>query len=168
MWYFQPSPHDTHDWDAVQTPVLFDGEFTAGRASCWRRRAATDTSSCWIAHWRAPADHAVHRDELGKRHRSSAAVPKPGRQGAEARRHAGECRARTASTNWMAPSFSPERGLFYVSCAAHLASFLPDGGRQRPKVGAGATGLWAESMLRRSTTGPASNRWSHELGKGAA
>ena len=26
-WYFQPSPHDTHDWDAVQTPVLFDGEF---------------------------------------------------------------------------------------------------------------------------------------------
>ena len=24
-WYFQPSPHDTHDWDAMQTPVLFDG-----------------------------------------------------------------------------------------------------------------------------------------------
>ena len=26
VWYFQPSPHDTHDWDAVETPVLFDGE----------------------------------------------------------------------------------------------------------------------------------------------
>ena len=25
-WYFQASPHDTHDWDATQTPVLFDGE----------------------------------------------------------------------------------------------------------------------------------------------
>ena len=25
-WYFQASPHDTHDWDAVQTPVLFDGD----------------------------------------------------------------------------------------------------------------------------------------------
>ena len=24
-WYFQSSPHDTHDWDAVQTPVLIDG-----------------------------------------------------------------------------------------------------------------------------------------------
>jgi alcohol dehydrogenase (cytochrome c) len=24
-WYFQSSPHDTHDWDATQTPVLFDG-----------------------------------------------------------------------------------------------------------------------------------------------
>ena len=24
-WWFQPSPHDTHDWDATQTPVLIDG-----------------------------------------------------------------------------------------------------------------------------------------------
>jgi len=27
VWYFQPSPHDVHDWDAVQTPMLFDGDF---------------------------------------------------------------------------------------------------------------------------------------------
>ena len=26
-WHFQPSPHDTHDWDAVQTPVLLDDEY---------------------------------------------------------------------------------------------------------------------------------------------
>ena len=26
-WYFQPSPHDTHDWDAIETPVLVDGDF---------------------------------------------------------------------------------------------------------------------------------------------
>ena len=26
-WYYQVSPHDTHDWDAAQTPVLFDAEF---------------------------------------------------------------------------------------------------------------------------------------------
>src|SRR5437773_4734654 len=24
-WYYQVSPHDTHDWDAVETPVLIDG-----------------------------------------------------------------------------------------------------------------------------------------------
>jgi len=24
VWYFQSSPHDTHDWDAAQVPVLFD------------------------------------------------------------------------------------------------------------------------------------------------
>src|SRR5437899_3044046 len=27
VWSFQASPHDTHDWDAVETPVLYDGEF---------------------------------------------------------------------------------------------------------------------------------------------
>ena len=26
-WYFQTSPHDTHDWDSTQPPVLFDGTF---------------------------------------------------------------------------------------------------------------------------------------------
>src|ERR1700746_3458195 len=25
-WYYQPSPHDTHDWDAAQTPIIVDGE----------------------------------------------------------------------------------------------------------------------------------------------
>ena len=27
VWSFQPSPHDTHDWDAVEIPVLVDGTF---------------------------------------------------------------------------------------------------------------------------------------------
>ncbi|HUB33772.1 MAG TPA: PQQ-binding-like beta-propeller repeat protein, partial [Bryobacteraceae bacterium] len=26
-WAFQPSPHDTHDWDASEVPVLADGDF---------------------------------------------------------------------------------------------------------------------------------------------
>src|SRR6476646_1302854 len=26
-WYFQTSPHDMHDWDSAQTPVLVDGLF---------------------------------------------------------------------------------------------------------------------------------------------
>ncbi|MBV8832849.1 MAG: PQQ-binding-like beta-propeller repeat protein, partial [Acidobacteriaceae bacterium] len=27
VWAFQASPHDTHDWDAVETPVLVDADF---------------------------------------------------------------------------------------------------------------------------------------------
>jgi len=27
VWYYQISPHDTHDWDAIQTPILFDAMF---------------------------------------------------------------------------------------------------------------------------------------------
>jgi alcohol dehydrogenase (cytochrome c) len=26
-WYYQTNPHDTHDWDSAQTPILIDGEF---------------------------------------------------------------------------------------------------------------------------------------------
>ncbi len=26
-WYFQTSPHDTHDWDSTQTPILADMPF---------------------------------------------------------------------------------------------------------------------------------------------
>ena len=26
-WYYQLTPHDTHDWDATQIPILFDGSF---------------------------------------------------------------------------------------------------------------------------------------------
>src|ERR1044072_3070159 len=25
VWHYQTSPHDTHDWDSAQTPVLIDG-----------------------------------------------------------------------------------------------------------------------------------------------
>ena len=24
-WYYQTSPHDAHDWDSTEVPVLFDG-----------------------------------------------------------------------------------------------------------------------------------------------
>jgi alcohol dehydrogenase (cytochrome c) len=30
-WYFQFTPHDTHDWDAAHVPVLFDGEIGGHR-----------------------------------------------------------------------------------------------------------------------------------------
>ena len=26
-WYYQTSPHDTHDWDSTQTPIIVDGMF---------------------------------------------------------------------------------------------------------------------------------------------
>jgi alcohol dehydrogenase (cytochrome c) len=26
-WYYQTSPHDTHDWDSSQTPIIVDGQF---------------------------------------------------------------------------------------------------------------------------------------------
>ena len=33
-WYFQFTPHDTHDWDANETPILIDALSAAACASC--------------------------------------------------------------------------------------------------------------------------------------
>ena len=50
VWHFQPSPHDVHDWDAVQTPIVFNGNVSRySRVSWSRRQAGTATSSCSIA-----------------------------------------------------------------------------------------------------------------------
>ena len=47
-WYFQTSPHDVHDWDSVETPVLFDADFSRQAWHCWRRPAATAYSSATL------------------------------------------------------------------------------------------------------------------------
>ena len=48
-WYYQTSPHDTHDWDSAQTPVFVDGEFNGRPAQDGRRPPrATATSSSSI------------------------------------------------------------------------------------------------------------------------
>ena len=48
-WYYQTSPHDTHDWDSTQTPVLVDGEFNGKPRKLVLTAAATATSSRSIA-----------------------------------------------------------------------------------------------------------------------
>ena len=64
-WAFQPSPHDTHDWDAVEIPVLVDADFhgaaaqdaDAGIAQRLLLRAGP-------AQRREPAHHAVRPGQL--------------------------------------------------------------------------------------------------------
>ena len=67
-WYFQLSPHDVHDWDAVETPVLIDGVIDgtaaqtggAGQPQRLLLRAGPDQRQ-------AHPDQAVHRHcELGE------------------------------------------------------------------------------------------------------
>ena len=45
-WHYQFTPHDLHDWDATETPVLVDATFAASSENCCYRRIATDSSMC--------------------------------------------------------------------------------------------------------------------------
>ena len=48
-WGFQVSPHDTHDWDAAEVPVLVDAKMDGATASCCSRPRATATTWCSTA-----------------------------------------------------------------------------------------------------------------------
>ena len=48
-WYYQTSPHDTHDWDSTQTPVFADMPFNGRPRKLVMTRSATATSSFWTA-----------------------------------------------------------------------------------------------------------------------
>ena len=50
-WYYQFTPHDLHDWDATETPVLVDTNFRP--AACFiaqtgSRSSMPMNSSCWL------------------------------------------------------------------------------------------------------------------------
>jgi alcohol dehydrogenase (cytochrome c) len=49
VWYHQPSPHDTHDWDNVETPVLFDGAFNGQPRKMLAQAARNGIFTCSTA-----------------------------------------------------------------------------------------------------------------------
>ncbi|HKW98612.1 MAG TPA: PQQ-dependent dehydrogenase, methanol/ethanol family [Bryobacteraceae bacterium] len=114
-WYFQFSPHDVHDWDAVQIPVLVDAEFRgrARRLMYWGNRNAffyvldRETGEFLLAKPFTTQTWAERIDEKGRpvaRPHSDPTregnVISPGPEG---------------GTNWYSPSYSPRTRLFYLS-----------------------------------------------------
>ena len=115
-WYFQTSPHDTHDWDSAQTPVLIDGDDQRPAAQARLDRGAQRLLL-----------HARSRDRRAHRHRQVRARrptgPRAfGRTGAVEPNPAKEATipgslvspVEGGVTNWPPPAYSPDTGLFYV------------------------------------------------------
>ncbi len=114
-WHFQFTPHDTHDWDAVQIPVLADLEFKGEQRKLmlWGNRNAffyvldRETGEFLLARAFAKQTWAREIDARGRPVLIPGMEPSeegtlvyPGVQGA---------------TNWYSPSFSPHTGLFYLA-----------------------------------------------------
>ncbi|HET7697456.1 MAG TPA: acido-empty-quinoprotein group A [Vicinamibacterales bacterium] len=115
VWYFQASPHDTHDWDATQTAVIFDGTINGQRRKLIAQASRngkffvldrTDgkavVSSEYIkTNWSlGHDDQGVPIPNPAKNPQVAGALVTPNQGGA---------------TNWFPPSFSPQSGLFYVN-----------------------------------------------------
>ena len=112
-WHYQTSPHDTHDWDSAQTPVLVDGEF-AGRP---RRLVlqATRNGHFFVLD-RVTGEHLLtsRYAKWGKWVKEINSRGQPVRDPAKDASVAGSLVSLNGWTNWPPPSFSPQTGLFYV------------------------------------------------------
>lgn len=124
-WYYQTSPHDTHDFDSAQTPILFDGTWN-GKP---RKLLATGArngyffvldrvtgehlltsklvdSPNWAANELAK-DGAPQRIPA-KDYDLGGSIVSPGNGGV---------------VNWPPPAYSPQTGLFYVNATESYAMY---------------------------------------------
>ncbi|HEX7359652.1 MAG TPA: PQQ-binding-like beta-propeller repeat protein [Bryobacteraceae bacterium] len=164
--YFQVSPHDTHDWDAVQTPVLFDLKVN-GKPE--KLLAQASRNGYFFVLNREAGGHvitapfiktnwAVGINKMGqpisnkeKQPPPDGTLVSPGSAGA---------------TNWMAPSFDPETDLFYVT-ARRMWSMFYMTGTGKPEGWAGRDiGLWTRSAIVAIDPRTGVIRWRHQIGTG--
>ena len=114
-WYFQFTPHDIHDWDAIQVPILgdimYEGEMR--KVMMWANRNAfyytldRETGEFLVGKPYARQTWAEGLDENGRPIRVPNMEPSP--EGTLVSPTIG------GGTNWWSPAFSPRTGLFYVN-----------------------------------------------------
>jgi len=131
-WYYQFSPHDEFDYDAVQVPVLADMQW-AGKDGVKRPRKVmmwANRNGLFYVLDRTSGEFLLGKpfvevnwmngfDEKGRPMRVTGKVPSaegtliyPGNQG---------------GTNWYSPSYSPHTGLFYIPTWANYSSIYVKG-----------------------------------------
>ncbi|HVO58435.1 MAG TPA: acido-empty-quinoprotein group A [Dongiaceae bacterium] len=166
VWYFQPSPHDVHDWDAVQTPVLFDADF---QGKTRKLLGQASRNGFYFLLDRASGEHLVTAPFIDENW--SAGVDKRGRPIAKPEATPTPDGALVApgsdgATNWMSPSFSPQTGLFYVNARRVFSVFYNTATGKAEGWGGRDRILWTNSTLRALDYKTGKVVWNHETGEG--
>lgn len=167
-WGFQASPHDTHDWDAAEAPVLVDAEFNgkpqkmlmqASRNGYFFVLDRTNGKNLLTTPF-GPVNWALKVNEQGS------PVPNPEKEPARDGRLIAPDEG--GLTNYRAPSFDPQTGLFIVSARPSYGIYFA-----KPADGtfgwAGADyGIWSKGVLEALDYHTGKPRWTHELGPGGS
>ena len=124
-WYYQTSPHDTHDWDSAQTPVLVDGEF---RGSGPRRMVLTASRNGYYFTLDRLTGERMVTSRFSETVNWAKGVNERGqpvRNPAKDHHIAGALvsSANGGATNWPPPSYSPDTHLLYVPTAETYAMY---------------------------------------------
>jgi alcohol dehydrogenase (cytochrome c) len=167
-WAFQVSPHDTHDWDAAEVPVLVDGEFH-GEPKKMLMQASRNgyffvldrsNGKNLLTTLFGPVNWSLGVDKQGR------PIPNPAKEPApDGRLLAPE---EDGLTNFRSPSFDPKTGLFIVSTHPGYGIYF-----SKPADGlygwAGADyGIWGKGVIEAVDYQTGKIRWSHEIGPGRA
>jgi alcohol dehydrogenase (cytochrome c) len=123
-WYYQTSPHDTHDWDSAQTPVLVDGDFngkprklvlTASRNGYYFTLDRLTGEHLVTSKFSDTVNWAKGLNDKGQ----------PVRDPAKDYHIAGALvsSANAGAVNWPPPAFSPDTGLFYAPTSETYAMY---------------------------------------------
>ena len=167
VWYFQSSPHDTHDWDSNETPVLVDGT-VKGQP---RKLLAISARNGQFFVLDRTNGKAIVSTEFVKTNWSlgydkrGQPIPNPAKMpqidGTLVSPNAG------GATNWYSPSFSPKTGLFYVNASRSFSVYyLYDLSDTPAGWGGNDRGGWSESMLEAIDYKTGQIRWSHPWDSG--
>ncbi len=164
-WHFQPSPHDVHDWDAVETPVLFDAEFKGKKRKLLAQASRNGfyflldrTNGQYLA--AAPfidQTWATGVDAHGRPTAKPEATPTPDGALVEP--------GSDGATNWMAPSFDPQTNLFYVNARRIFSIYYQTVTGKAEGWGGRDRNLWANSTIRALDYRTGKVVWNHETGE---
>src|SRR5690242_14182357 len=166
-WGFQVSPHDTHDWDAAEVPVLVDGEFNgqprkmllqASRNGYFFVLDRTNGKSLLTEPF-AAANWAKGIDDKGQ------PIPNPEKEPARDGRLVSPDEG--GATNYRSPSFDPKTGLFIVSADDSYGIYFykpEDGAYGWAGADYGLLGIGKVEAIDYQT---GKIKWTHPIGDGA-
>ncbi len=172
-WHYQTAPHDMHDWDSAQTPVLVDAPvkgrmrklvMTAARNGYFFVVDRVTGEHILTSRYGSTTNWVKEIDAQGRPRRNPEKDPSVG--GSLVSPSAG------GTVNWEPPAYSPETGLFYVSeNNTYSIFYLLDtdprgsmglGGKLESRAGSGGSFLTAIDYK----TGKAAWRYTYEGGAG--
>ena len=112
-WYYQTSPHDTHDWDSSQTPIIVDGEFDGKPRKLVLQ--ATRNGHFFVLD-RVTGEHLLTTrfTPWGKWVQRINQRGQPLRDPSRDVSVGGTVLSIDGWTNWPPPAFSPKTGMFYL------------------------------------------------------
>ncbi|MBT9331021.1 acido-empty-quinoprotein group A [Paracidobacterium acidisoli] len=165
VWSFSASPHDTHDWDAVETPVLVDRDFhgqprkmlmQTSRNGYFYVLDRTNGKSLLSTTF-GPVNWSLGLDNQGRPIPNTEKEPAP-----DGRLIAPD---EGGLTNYRSPSFDPKTGLFVVDARPSYGIYFA-----KPADGtfgwAGADyGVWSKGVIEAIDYHTGKIRWKHEVGQ---